>query len=283
MPISHRRERRECRKTILIRAGPLLLRPLSGLHGFCAPVSFSGSYKPFLYCTGNACSGSPRILGRSTAMTASEYGKAGQLPSADGLYDPQYEHDACGVGFVAHIKGEKSHAILSKALDVLKNLAHRGACGCDPETGDGAGVLLQIPDAFFRAEMLPKGVTLPPPGEYGVGMLFLPTNAAERAQYEAVFAQIVAEEKQTLLGWRDVPVDSARIGRLARSVEPIIRQAFIARNPALKDEDAFERQLYLIRRRIQNAIAEMDLEQEGYFYVNSLSCRTVIYKGLLMA
>src|SRR5579871_5306785 len=240
MPISHRRERRECRKTILIRAGPLLLRPLSGLHGFCAPVSFSGSYKPFLYCTGNACSGSPRILGRSTAMTASEYGKAGQLPSADGLYDPQWEHDACGVGFVAHIKGQKSHAIIDKGLGILANLAHRGACGCDPETGDGAGILLQLPHEFFEAQLLAQGVTLPPPGHYGVGMIFLPTNPEERARYEEIVTEMTRDEGQSVLTWRDVPVDSSHIGALARTCEPVIRQVFIARSPDLPDDDAFE-------------------------------------------
>jgi glutamate synthase domain-containing protein 2/glutamate synthase domain-containing protein 1/glutamate synthase domain-containing protein 3 len=205
------------------------------------------------------------------------------LPRAHGLYDPQWEHDACGVGFVAHTRGERSHAIIDKALGILENLAHRGACGCDPETGDGAGILLQIPHEFFEAQLREQGIALPPPGSYGVGMLFLPTDPQERARYEQIVADTTGAEGQTILAWRDVPVDSARIGALARSVEPVIRQVFIARNPDLTDDDAFERKLYIIRRRLQNAIADLDLPQESFFYVVSLSCRTVIYKGLLMA
>src|SRR5262249_16171360 len=157
------------------------------------------------------------------------------------LYHPDFEHDACGVGFVAHIKGEKSHALVVKALGVLKNLAHRGATGCDPETGDGAGILLQIPHTFFEAELRKQGVTLPAPGHCGVGMLFLPSDAAERAAYEAAIERAVVEEGQTLLAWRDVPVDNSQIGALARTVEPVIRQVFIGRDPNLPDEDAFER------------------------------------------
>jgi glutamate synthase domain-containing protein 2/glutamate synthase domain-containing protein 1/glutamate synthase domain-containing protein 3 len=217
----------------------------------------------------------------------------GRLPAARGLYDPQFEHDACGVGFVAHIKGERSHAIIEKALGVLVNLEHRGACGCDPETGDGAGILLQIPHAFFKALLERQGVTLPAPGEYGVGMLFLPSDADERAQYEAVIEDVIRVEGQAVLAWRDVPVDSSKLGWVARTTEPVIRQVFVAPNASLYrsagggrkgfDQDAFERRLYVIRRVLQNRIAKMDLPQEGYFYVNSLSCRTLIYKGLLLA
>ena len=211
-----------------------------------------------------------------------EYGKPGQLPPAHGLYDPQFEHDACGVGFVAHAKGHKSHAIIKQGLDVLRKLEHRGATGSDPDTGDGAGILFQIPHEFFVDELQGAGVTLPQPGEYGVGMLFLPTNDDERAAYEALFNRIVAEEGQTVLAWRDVPINHAKIGALARTVEPVIRQIFIGRGSNAADEDAFERKLYLIRRRVQNAIVDLRMEQEGYFYVNSLSCRTIVYKGLLM-
>jgi glutamate synthase (NADPH/NADH) large chain len=207
----------------------------------------------------------------------------GRLPPAHGLYDPQYEHDSCGVGFVAHIQGEKSHAIIEKALQALENLQHRGACGCDPETGDGAGILLQIPHAFFQARLAIQGVTLPPVGHYGVGMLFLPSNPEERARYEAAFERVVAEEGQSVLAWRNVPVDSRQIGPLARTVEPVIRQIFIRRSADIAEEAAFERKLFLIRRRVQNAIVAMKLAQEGFCYVNSLSCRTVVYKGLLLA
>jgi len=208
---------------------------------------------------------------------------SGKLPSAEGLYDPQFEHDACGVGFVAHIKGEKSHAIVEKALGVLVNLAHRGACGCDPETGDGAGILLQIPDAFFRAELEAQGVTLPPAGRYGVGMLFLPRDAAERRLCEETVERLAAAEGQAILAWRDVPVDNTKIGEVARTVEPVIRQVFIARGPNTPDDSAFERKLYVLRKQIENAVAALNLQEDGYFYIPSLSCRTVVYKGLLMA
>jgi len=205
------------------------------------------------------------------------------LPAAEGLYDPQFEHDACGVGFVAHIKGEKSHAIVEKAIGVLVNLAHRGACGCDPETGDGAGILLQLPHEFFQAELAAQKVTLPPAGEYGVGMLFLPRDPKERRKCEKTVANVLAEEGLSVLAWRDVPVDNSKIGEVARSVEPVIRQVFVGRGPNLADEDAFERKLYVARKVIENAIPALNLEEEGYFYISSLSCRTIVYKGLLMA
>ena len=210
------------------------------------------------------------------------YAKPGQLPPAHGLYDPQFEHDACGVGFVASIKGRKSHAIIQQGLDVLRKLEHRGATGSDPDTGDGAGILMQLPHQFFVEELAAQGVTLPIPGHYGVGMLFLPPDKQERELYEAAFEKAVTDEGQTVLAWRDVPCDSARIGALARTVEPTIRQIFVGRSADLADDDAFERKLYIIRRVVQNVIAKLCMEQEGYFYVNSLSCRTIVYKGLLM-
>ncbi len=208
--------------------------------------------------------------------------KPGQLPPAHGLYDPQFEHDACGVGFVASIKGHKSHAIIQQGLDVLRKLEHRGATGSDPDTGDGAGILMQIPHQFFVEELHTQDVTLPAPGQYGVGMLFLPTDEYERGVYEAAFEKAVRAEGQTVLAWRDVPHDSARIGALARTVEPTIRQIFVGRGADCADADAFERKLYIIRRVVQNAIGDLCLPQEHYFYVNSLSCRTIVYKGLLM-
>ena len=209
--------------------------------------------------------------------------QTGQLPPAEGLYDPEFEHDACGVGFVANIKGVKSHDIIVKGLKVLENLAHRGATGCDPETGDGAGILLQIPHDFFVAQLAAQNVRLPAPGEYGVGMLFLPQIMTERAEYEAAFESVIKEEGQILLAWRNVPVVRENIGELARSVEPVIRQIFIGRGANCPDADSFERKLYIIRRRVQNIVAKLGREQEGFFYVSSLSCRTIIYKGLLMA
>ncbi len=210
--------------------------------------------------------------------------KPGQLPPAQGLYSPEFEHDACGVGFVASLKGERSHQIIADGLKVLANLAHRGATGSDPDTGDGAGILTQIPHAFFEEELaLLQGVELPPPGGYGVGMLFLPQDKTERDAYESVVNRVVQAEGQHVIAWRDVPVQSEKIGALARSVEPVIRQVFIARGSGCPDAESFERKLYIVRRVIQNEIVNLKMEGEGVFYVNSLSCRTVIYKGLLMA
>lgn len=206
----------------------------------------------------------------------------GQLPVAHGLYDPQLEHDACGFGFIAHIKGVKSHDIIVKALGILENLAHRGACGCDPNTGDGAGILMQIPHGFFQKALAERGIDLPEPGHYGVGMLFMPTDSNEADQYKQVIEQVAAEEGQPVLTWRDVPVDNAGIGYVARSVEPKICQVFLSRNADVTDDKTFERKLFLIRRRLQNKIRDLKLPQEGFFYVNSLSSQTVIYKGLLM-
>src|SRR5215813_12528651 len=145
------------------------------------------------------------------------------LPPKQGLYDPQFERDACGVGFVANMKGEKSHAIVEQGLKILENLAHRGACGCDPETGDGAGITIQTPDAFFRRQF-PQ---LPPLGQYGVGQVFLPQDPVERKICEAIIYKAVCDEGQEFLGWRDVPVDNTKIGQKSREVEPVIRQFFV--------------------------------------------------------
>ncbi len=207
----------------------------------------------------------------------------GTLPHAHGLYDPQYEHDSCGVGFVAHIKGKKSHSIVQKALGVLENLAHRGATGCDSETGDGAGILLQIPHDFFADQLAVQSITLPEYGHYGVGMVFLPNDSAERERCEVELKRFIGEEGQTVLAWRDVPVDNTKIGKSAREVEPVIRQIFIGRGANCPDENSFERKLYVIRRQVENIIAASNLRQGAYFYISSLSCRTVVYKGLLLA
>jgi len=168
------------------------------------------------------------------------------LPPAQGLYNPAHEHDACGIGFVASVGGHKSHDIIRKGIQVLLNLAHRGACGCDPETGDGAGVLIQIPHKFFARECDKLGFSLPKPGTYGVGMTFLPVEKHQRLQCEGILERIVREEGLTLLGWRDTPVYASAIGRVARASQPYIQQIFVRCIPGM-EEDAFERKLYVVR------------------------------------
>jgi len=212
------------------------------------------------------------------------------LPPAQGLYDPRHEHDACGMGFVASIKGTRTHAIVLKGIEVLANLEHRGACGCDPETGDGAGILIQIPHTFFVRECAKIGIKLPNAGDYGVGMVFLPKEEAQRRECEAVFERIVKEEGLVLLGWRDTPVDSTVIGRVAASSQPHIRQVFICSSAACGatplQEDALERKLYVIRKRTESEIIrsqQIESEAKKSFYVCSLSARTIVYKGLLLA
>ena len=204
------------------------------------------------------------------------------LPAAQGLYNPAHEHDACGIGFVASINGEKSHDIIAKGIQVLLNLAHRGACGCDPETGDGAGVLIQIPHKFFAGECEKLGFTLPQPGAYAVGMTFLPVEKHPRLQSEGILERIIKEEGLTLLGWRDTPVYASAIGRIARASQPYIQQVFV-RCPASMDEDTFERKLYVVRKRAENEVRESDVENAEMFYIPSFSCRTIVYKGLLLA
>jgi len=204
------------------------------------------------------------------------------LPAAQGLYNPAHEHDACGIGFVASINGEKSHDIIAKGIQVLLNLAHRGACGCDPETGDGAGVLIQIPHKFFAGECEKLGFTLPQPGAYAVGMTFLPVEKHPRLQSEGILERIIKEEGLTLLGWRDTPVYASAIGRIARASQPYIQQVFV-RCPAGMDEDTFERKLYVVRKRAENEVRESDVENAEMFYIPSFSCRTIVYKGLLLA
>jgi len=204
------------------------------------------------------------------------------LPPAQGLYDPAHEHDACGIGFVASISGQKSHDIIRKGIQVLLNLAHRGACGCDPETGDGAGILIQIPHRFFARECEKLGFKLPAPGQYAVGMTFLPVEKHPRLQSEGLLERIIKEEGLTLLGWRDTPVYASAIGRVARASQPYIQQVFIRCAPGM-DEDAFERKLYVVRKRAENEIRDSGIEDAEMFYIPSLSCRTIVYKGLLLA
>jgi glutamate synthase (NADPH/NADH) large chain len=215
-----------------------------------------------------------------------------RMLAEQGLYQRALEHDACGVGFVAHIKGQRSHAIIEQGLKILENLDHRGAVGADKLMGDGAGILIQIPDDFYRAEMAragtaPEGsigVELPPPGEYGVGMIFLPKEHASRLACEQELERAVKAEGQVLLGWRDVPVDSAMpMSPAVRAKEPVIRQVFIGRGPDVIVPDALERKLYVIRRTASAAIQKLALTHSREYYVPSMSCRTVIYKGLLLA
>ncbi len=205
------------------------------------------------------------------------------FPAPQGLYDPQHEHDSCGVGFVVDIRGRKSHRIVELALTVLKNLLHRGATGAEVNTGDGAGILMQIPDPFFRHECTRLGIELPPPKYYGVGMLCLPADPNERVDCQAVFDRIVREEGQVPLGWRDVRTNHAPIGDSAKRVEPVFRQVFVGRGGSIRDPVHFERTLFLIRKRMENGVLTSGLRQKLYFYVGSLSCNTIVYKGMLSA
>jgi glutamate synthase (NADPH) large chain len=196
------------------------------------------------------------------------------LPAARGLYNPGFEHDACGIGFVSQIQGKASHDIIVKGIQVLINLAHRGACGCDSETGDGAGVLIQIPHQFFARECAKLGFTLPGAGEYGVGMTFLPVEPHHRRECEGVIERVVREEGLGVLGWRDTPIDGTAIGRVARGSQPYIQQIFVSRGKGMTEEQ-LERRLYVTRKRIEAALTDC--------YIPSFSARTIVYKGLLLA
>ena len=205
------------------------------------------------------------------------------LPEPQGLYHPNQEHDACGIGMVANIKGEKSHDIIEKGIQILINLTHRGACGCDPETGDGAGLLIQIPHQFFAREATKIGFTLPPAGEYGVGMVFLPVERHERLEAEGILERIVREEGLTVLGWRDTPIDINSIGRVARASQPYIEQIFVGHEGDISS-DHLERKLYVIRKRAETEVpASEGIVNKNMFYIPSLSSRTIVYKGLLLA
>jgi glutamate synthase (ferredoxin) len=203
-------------------------------------------------------------------------------PEKQGLYDPWYEHDACGVGFVVDVKGRKSHQILKQAIQVLRNLDHRGACGCEANTGDGAGVLLQMPHGFLKEVTRKARLPLPEPGEYGSGLVFLPRNPTKRRRLEEHFEHIVQSEGQTVLGWRTVPTSNASLGETAKACEPFIRQVFIGRNSALADDMAFERKLYVIRKRAYNEIRASTVDGAEYWYLPSLSYKTIVYKGMLL-
>ncbi|MFF3922643.1 glutamate synthase large subunit [Paenibacillus lactis] len=203
------------------------------------------------------------------------------FPQKQGLYDPQFEKDACGMGFIAHIKGKPSHAIVSNALTMLANMEHRGGQGSEPNSGDGAGIMLQIPHAFFAEEAAKLGFELPEAGHYGVGMLFQSHDPEVRAAHEDRLAAIIAEEGQALLGFRDVPTNDEMLGKSAKSAKPYVRQVFIGRSEDISDDLAFERKLYIIRRRAELAIRYSGKPEGDSFYVSSLSCRKIVYKGML--
>ncbi|MBC8041630.1 MAG: glutamate synthase subunit alpha, partial [Opitutaceae bacterium] len=214
----------------------------------------------------------------SPRQPAARFGR----PAKQGLYDPWFEHDACGVGFVADLKGRATHEILRQGIQVLENLDHRGAAGSEPNTGDGAGILLQVPHAFCVDAAKKARITLPAAGTYGNGLIFLPRNATHRRKMEEKFAAIIQSEGQTFLGWRTVPTDNSSLGETAKASEPYIRQVFIGRAADLTTELAFERKLYVIRKR-----ATTELRDEGFigaetWYVPSLSSRTFVYKGMLL-
>ncbi|MFC3100203.1 glutamate synthase large subunit [Altererythrobacter lauratis] len=209
------------------------------------------------------------------------------MPAPQGLYDPRNEHDACGVGLIAHIKGQKSHAIVTQALEILKNLDHRGAVGADPLLGDGAGILIQLPDLLLRKWAEGEGLKLPQPGDYAVAMCFLPQDEAARDFVVATFEKFIAKEGQRLIGWRDVPVNTAGLGKTVLESMPVIRQCFVARGENCADQDAFERKLVVIRKQTQNPLAALaekhNLPGLTQLYMPSFSSRTMVYKGLLLA
>ena len=204
-------------------------------------------------------------------------------PISQGLYDPRFEHDACGVGFVAHIKGKKSHSIVEQGLKILDNLSHRGATGYDPLLGDGAGILIQLPDQHLRRVCGQQGLTLPSISQYGIGMVFLPREPASRMACEQEIERAIHAEGQILLGWRDVPTDNNGLSAATIAVEPLIRQVFVARGSAEMTQDDLERKLFIIRKRSGHAIQALRLRHGKEFYVPSFSTRTIVYKGMLLA
>ncbi|HTS18083.1 MAG TPA: glutamate synthase large subunit [Verrucomicrobiae bacterium] len=214
----------------------------------------------------------------SNTRTNTPYG----WPEKQGLYDPRFEHDSCGVGFVVNIKGRKSHDIVRQAITVLLNLSHRGACGCEANTGDGAGILMQVPHEFLKKECARERIALPSAGEYGIGMVYLPPSDAERYKCEKLFEEIVAGEGHQLLGWRTVPTSNAPLGETARGSEPVVRQAFIRRGPKIKDDMEFERKLYVVRKLAERGIRYSGIKGGNRFYISSLSYKTIVYKGMLM-
>jgi glutamate synthase domain-containing protein 2/glutamate synthase domain-containing protein 1/glutamate synthase domain-containing protein 3 len=209
------------------------------------------------------------------------------LPSQQGLYDPAFEHDACGVGFICHIKGHESHQIVADALKMLENMNHRGACGCEEDSGDGAGILIKTPDAFFRRECKKLNITLPPVGQYGVGMIFLPQDAVQRHICERILERVARDNGMKVLGWRDVPVDNNFVGPTPRNVEPRIRQVFLSFGDIFFNKKDFDRRLYLVRQRTENEVEfgqnVLTPDSREQFYICILSGNRMIYKGMLTA
>ncbi|MCK5393731.1 MAG: glutamate synthase subunit alpha, partial [Candidatus Omnitrophica bacterium] len=203
------------------------------------------------------------------------------FPKKQGLYDPRFEHDNCGVGFVCNINGEKSHTLVKDGINVLNRLSHRGAVGSDPKTGDGAGILLQIPHEFFLKITENLRINLPSLGDYGTGLVFLPTDSQDLEFCKSIFEKVIKEEGQSLLGWRKVPVDNSDIGEGAKQSQPMIEQVFIGKVNDKNTQLQFERKLYIIRKRIENLIINSNLKQKPFFYITNLSSRTFSYKGLL--
>ncbi|MGO4872445.1 MAG: glutamate synthase central domain-containing protein, partial [Roseiarcus sp.] len=203
-------------------------------------------------------------------------------PRAQGLYDPANERDSCGVGVVADMNGRKSHAILQKGLQILVNLDHRGAVGADATLGDGCGVLTQIPHGFFAHECKTLGLNLPQPGHYAIGQFFMPRDAAARAEVEAIVEETVAAEGHILIGWRDIPVDNSDLGERVKAVEPVQRQIFIGRRPNIADEEEFERKLFILRKVVSNRVYAIGGERVAEYYPVSMSCRTIVYKGMVL-
>lgn len=220
-------------------------------------------------------------------------------PEKQGLFDPAKEKDSCGVGFVAHMKGKRSHKVIEDAIEMNDNMIHRGACGCEPDSGDGAGIFVQMPDRFLRRELATQDIELPPEGQYGAGIVFLSPNDQERDAARSVVEHIITQEGQKFIGWRHVPVDSSILGKTSKSFEPVMEQLFIGRSESITDDLDWERRLYIIRRRIVNAIRENDVDVPGlhldgvqsghtaafpgasFFYIVSLAAKTMTYKGML--
>src|SRR5215217_1440857 len=237
------------------------------------PRLLYGSQRVALACSDNN-DDLPRHAGKGKLMTAT------LPPGRYGLYEPETEHDACGVGFVAHLRGERSRGIVEDALELLNRLSHRAAAGKDPRTGDGAGILVHLPHRFFEHEAPELGFELPPRRQYGVAQVFLPQEVEARAACEAVLEEVVAEEGQRVLGWRDVPVAPEHLGPVAREAAPVIRQLFIARRRVVPS--AFERKLYRIRKLTENRVQARGVDPKGRFHLASLSSETLVYKGLLL-
>ena len=206
-----------------------------------------------------------------------------QEPVTRGLYDPRFEHDACGVGMVCHLKGKKSHRIIADGLKILVNLTHRGACGCDETTGDGAGILMQMPHRFLDKACAAASIRLPAENQYACGLVFLPPDQEQRRICMDHFEGVVREQGQQFLGWRKVPVASEALGELARQLEPAIYQIFIGRGPDVNQSDHFERKLFVIRKVVEKLVRDIGLSQASCFHIPSLSARTLVYKGMLLA